>query len=122
MWARHFEVAIACWLAMSPFVFPGALAERRVWLTDLLLALAICCFALASYWRRLRYAYLGNLVIGLGLFVAGWWAARGGEPPPTTQNHILVGLLLAMFGIIPGRASQPPLAWQRHYARPGGAA
>jgi hypothetical protein len=37
--------------------------------------------------------------------------------PPTEQNHILVGLLLVLFAIIPNEASQPPKAWEEFEER-----
>lgn len=36
-----------------------------------------------------------------------------------SQNHLVVGLLVAMFAIIPSRASRPPAAWRRFYERAG---
>jgi hypothetical protein len=49
--------------------------------------------------------------VAAALAVAGWMAARG-EPTAAAQNHIVLGLLLAMFAIIPGEASAPPLPWR----------
>ena len=56
----------------------------------------------------------GNPVVGLlalGLLLYGWLQPR--PVAPWHQNHILVGILLGMFAIIPSRSSEPPPVWQK---------
>jgi hypothetical protein len=96
---------------MSPFIFRHARDEWPFWATDLGAGLAIVVFALASYWRPLRYAHLAILL------VAGWLVGFGrfyGSPPlaPALQNDILVGLLLMLLAIVPNEAGEPPRAWR----------
>lgn len=111
MWARHLELAIGCWLAMSPFVF-GYPEGDSSWANDLTCAAAVVVLALLPYWAPLRRAHLGELLVAAWLVGFGWFAAFE-TPTPSAQNHIVVGLLLGMLAIVPSRASEPPLSWRR---------
>ena len=111
MWARHLELALGCWLALSPFVFRHAPEATWLWINDLTAALAVILLALLSHGRGLRRAHLLVLPVALWLLALGWWCARG-EPTPASQNHIVIGLLLIMLGIVPSDASQPPPGWR----------
>lgn len=112
MWARNVEVMLALWLAISPFVFDIPAHRTGVWVADMLVALLIMVCSLSSYWRPLRHAYLGTLALALILATYGFVQPR--PLPGWQQNHILVGLLLSMFAIVPCRAGAPPAPWQRH--------
>jgi hypothetical protein len=111
MWPRNVEIMLALWLSLSPFVFRIPAGHTGVWAVDLGAAVLIMVFSLASYWRPLRRAYLGTLAVGLGLAIYGLVQSR--PPPSWHQNHILVGLLLAMFAILPSPASAPPRSGRR---------
>lgn len=107
MWPRVVEVMLACWLAISPFVFGHPDRARELWINDFACALAVLTFALLSYWRPTRYAHLLVALTGVWLTVFGWLNA--GQPPsPAAQNHVFTGLLLLMLGIIPGPEERVP--------------
>lgn len=109
MWGRVVEMAIAVWLALSPFIFHAQDDALVVW-ADSLIALAIITLAGLSYWRPTRHAHLLNLAVAAGLAV--WGRTTGTPPDPIHQNHIFIGLLLLMIAIIPNNASHPPEAWR----------
>jgi hypothetical protein len=112
MWARVIEIMLACWLAVSPFIFRHAASERRLWWTDLGCALAVSILSLLSFWPPLRHANLAIISVGLWLIGFGLLAAPY-PTPPALQNDILVGLLLLMLAIVPNEANLPPRAWIR---------
>lgn len=109
MWGRVLEVAIAVWLALSPFIFRAQESATLVWI-DCFTALAIAVLAALSYWPPTRYAHLLTLVIALALVVFGRFVEI--PPPPEQQNHIVIGLLLLMISLIPNHASIPPMPWR----------
>ncbi len=110
MWARVVEIMLGLWLVISPFVFGHAAADRSLWTNDLACGFAIVTLALLSFWHPLRYAHLGIGVVALWLIAFGYLA--GHPAPPASQNHILLGLLLVMFAIIPNEANLPPRPWR----------
>jgi hypothetical protein len=115
MWARVVEVMLGCWLAVSPFIFRHAADERWLWANDFASAFAVVTLALLSFWRPLRHAHLAIGAVGLWLMGFGYFASP--HPlAPALQNDLLVGLLLAMFAIIPNEANRPPQAWREFYA------
>jgi hypothetical protein len=81
-------------------------------------AAIVIALALAAHWRPLRRVHLLLLPVAVWLVTAGWWQTHGAgvHPPPAYQNHILLGLLLAMFAIVPSEASTIPETWRN----PGG--
>lgn len=115
MWARVVEVMLGCWLALSPATFERAAASGELWLTDICAGGLVICFALASFWQPTRRAHLAILVVATALVAKGFMVPF--PPSAAEQNHILVGLLLMMFAIIPGRASQPPQGWKEFAER-----
>ncbi len=110
MWARVVEVMLGCWLAASPFIFRHAAEERAFWINDFLCGFAVATFALCSFWRPLRHAHLVTAAVALWLIIFGFLTSS--PAPPASQNHILTGLVLLMFAIIPNEASLPPLSWR----------
>lgn len=115
MWPRVVEAMLGVWLLLSPLVFSVGADHTWVWAADLGLGgVALVC-SLMSYWPPARYAYLGTLAVGLVLVLLGWVQAR--PVPPWHQNHIGVGLLLAMFAILPGRVNLPPRPWRGQLGR-----
>jgi hypothetical protein len=110
MWARVVETMLACWLAISPLIFRGAAATATLWMIDLATAALVALFALASFWPPTRHAHLAIIAVASALITAGMLSSY--PPEPTDQNHILVGLLLLLFAIVPNEATHPPKAWQ----------
>jgi hypothetical protein len=106
MWARAIEVMLGCWLAISPFIFRHSPAERMLWINDLTSGFVIVTLALLSLWLPLRYMHLAITVPACWLIIFGYMA--GYPSPPASQNHIVLGLLLFMFAIIPNDANMPP--------------
>lgn len=109
MWARVVEFMLGCWLAVSPFVF-GHGEDWMPWIADFSAALLVMTLAMLSYWTPTRHAHFGIAVVALTMIGFGRWAG-GAEVPPAFQNHIVIGLLLLMFAIIPNHASHPPRSW-----------
>lgn len=110
MWARVVEVMLACWLAVSPFIFRHGAEDVLPWVVDYAAAVIIGTASLLSFHPRFRRAHLvtwgiGFVLAGVAFFVAEAPLAAG------YQNHLVVGLLLLMFGIVPSRASEPPPRW-----------
>lgn len=109
MWARVVEFMLGCWLAVSPFVFQHGDATV-LWRADFAAALTVIVLALLSYWQPTRQAHLGIALLALMMIAFGRFGG-GGEILPAYQNHMLVGMLLLMFAIVPNNASRPPAAW-----------
>ena len=114
MWARLIEILLGLWLMASPFVFRsgGSLTN------DVLCGLSVVILGFLSFWNRTAQAHY------LSLLVAGWLIGFGylaGYPAPVSaQNHIIAGLLLGMFAIIPNDVNELPAAWRRFYADKAG--
>lgn len=112
MWSRVIEAMLGVWLSLSPFIFRHADDKLWLWVHDLIAATLITTLAILSFWHPMRRAHWAQPVIGIWLIALGFLAAPH-PTPPALQNHIMLGLLLIMFGVIPNHASQPPGAWQR---------
>lgn len=115
MWSRVVEVMLGCWLLVSPFVFRHSSSEPRLWIVDFTAGLAVIVCGLLSYMPSLRWAHLLTLLTASALVgfavvdsavLVNWGVA--GIAAPALQNHVVLGLLLLMLGIIPNHASQPP--------------
>lgn len=114
MWPRTVEVMLACWLALSPFIFRHAPDQPLLWVVDFTAAAVVLVCSLLSFWTPANRTHLLNLAVGFSLVALAF--ARGDSPPPPAyQNYALVGLLLLMFGILPSQASRPPSAWLAFY-------
>jgi len=111
MWARDMELALAFWLAVSPFVLGHPDGQLSLWVNDFTCATLVGVLALLAYHRGLRRIHLLELVVAAWLVGFGWVSARDGATP-ASQNQVLVGLLLAMFAIVPSEASRPPRSWR----------
>ena len=110
MWPRVIEVMLGLWLVVSPFIFGHAADDRPLWINDLACGFGIAALALLSFSRPLRYSHLAIAVVALWLIVFGFLASY--PAPPASQNHILLGLVLLMFAIIPNEANLPPEPWR----------
>jgi hypothetical protein len=104
MWARVVEVMLGLWLAASPFIFRHAAGQTAFWVNDFACAFAIIALALLSFWQRLAYAHLAIGLVALWLIAFGYLTPY--PAPPASQNHILLGLVLLMFAIIPNDATE----------------
>lgn len=112
MWPRTVEVMLACWMAVSPFVFRYPGDATRLWWHDYIVAVLLATFALASFASRLRRAHLLELLLAAWLIGYGWLTTSGIHDAPR-QNWMCVGLLLLMIAIIPTECDRPPIAWRR---------
>jgi hypothetical protein len=107
MWPRVVEAMLGIWLMLSPILF-GALEESQVLWGDFVAGATVILIAMASFASRYRFAHLILIAIGVGLVLWGRLATE--HPHPAWhQNHIVIGLFLILFAIIP---SEP----QRQYA------
>ena len=118
MWARYAEIALALWLAASPFLFAYP-PDRVGWrIHDFVCAGLIAGAALLSHRQALRRAHLVSFAVGLWLIGFGWIQVRHTPGnPPTGQNWISVGLVLVIFAIVPSQATQPPAGWRSTQSR-----
>lgn len=57
MWARVAEFMLACWLAMSPFIFRHSAEHWPLWASDFVCAMAVAALSLLSYWQPTRWAH-----------------------------------------------------------------
>lgn len=110
MWSRVVEIMLGCWLLMSPFVFAHASDATALWINDLGCGTAVILFGVFSYWGPTRHAHLLTLAVGTWL-VAFAYRHGFGEPSPASQNHLIIGLMLLMFAIIPNDAAEAPPGW-----------
>jgi hypothetical protein len=110
MWARVIEFMLACWLAISPFVFEHPAHATILWANDLTCAILIATFSLACYHRRLKRAHLLNLPLALWLLSVGFMNVKSATTC-AAQNHMVVALLLAILAIVPSRSAKPPQTW-----------
>jgi hypothetical protein len=110
MWSRVVEIMLGCWLLMSPFVFAHPSDAVGLWITDLASGSAVILFAILSYWRPTRQAHLLTLAVGAWL-IAFAYREGFGEPSPASQNHLILGMLLLMFAIIPNDAAEAAPEW-----------
>lgn len=112
MWPRVVELMLGVWLAISPFIFRHAPEDLFLWVNDLSCGLLVITCSCLSFWEPARHARFTTLVAALWLVSSAY--VSGGHPaPPASQNELLVGLLLAMFAIIPNEAGEPPRSWRR---------
>ena len=112
MWPRTVEVMLACWLAISPFVFQHPLSKTFWSWNDWGTAILIATFALLSFVHQTRRAHLLELLVAAWLIGLGWVTSSGGLGAPAQQNWICVGLLILMTAIIPGDCDRPPERWR----------
>ena len=115
MWARTAEAALACWLAVSPFIFQHAADDTYLWANDFISAFLVFLFAVMSWWPPTRHAHVLNLAMGCWLAGAPFVFSPH-PPPPAFQNHVMVGLILLIFAIVPNDAELPSRRWLEYSA------
>jgi hypothetical protein len=116
MWARVVEFMVACWLALSPFIFHYKAEETFLWANDFICSFLISCFAFLSYYEPIRKIHLLSLGVSFWLFYAGYHTF----PEPATgalQNYVVVSLVLMMLNIIPTDSSLPPRPWRDFFEK-----
>src|ERR1700733_6050280 len=72
MWARVVEFMLACWLAISPFIFRYPGNDMFLWANDFVCASLVALFALLSFWHPLRNIHLLTLGVALWLWCMGY--------------------------------------------------
>jgi hypothetical protein len=111
MWPRVGEVALGCWLLLTPFVFRGTAAIENHALNAATTGFIVILASLLSFWDRTRFAHIVTLFGSLWLAAHGYfWADRPG--PPGAQNELIVGLLLLLFAILPNEINDVPRPWR----------
>jgi hypothetical protein len=110
MWSRVVEIMLGCWLLMSPFLFTHPTDATALWVNDLVCGTAVILFGVFSYWGPTRQAHLLSLAVGTWL-IAFAYREGFGEPSAASQNHVILGLLLLMFAIIPNDAAEAAQGW-----------
>lgn len=112
MWPRVVEIMLGCWLVLSPFIF-GHSGERPAWwINDISCGTAIIILALVSHWNPLKRIHLVSAIVALWLIGFAYFSSPY-PTPPAMQNDIVLGLLVAMFAILPSEVHQPPNSWRR---------
>lgn len=112
MWPRVVELALGCWLVISPFIFRDTPDVERYFANDLICGSLAVVLSLLCFWEPARRAHLGTLALAAWLALFGYFSAdRPG--PPAAQNDLVIGLLLAIFAIIPTESSRPPKPWRQ---------
>jgi CHASE2 domain-containing sensor protein len=116
MWPRAVEIGLGVWLGMSPFIFRYT-DDMQAWRTlDLAAAALIIGFGLLSFWRPSHRAHVVTLFVA-GLLAGYSYFVIGQPAPAHAQNHLIVGILLAMLALIPSQYDKPRVKWERYYSR-----
>ncbi len=109
MGARHAEIFIAIWLAISWMIFHyGEEGRALLMMNDFICAFLLIFFALITYSTKFRHWHLMNFVIGLWLILFSYSSFVEGVPE---QNYMTLGLLLLMLAIVPSFSGQAPHSW-----------
>ena len=116
MWARVIEFTIACWIALSPFIFRYPGDAVFFWTSDLITSSLIAFFSLVSFYKPLRKMHLFNVLVSFYLILLGYIFKEGAYPEPL-QNYVVLGLLLVMIAIVPSETNKPPVPWREFYGK-----
>ena len=114
MWARVVEFMLACWLAISPFIFAYPSKATFFWANDFITSVLIAFFALISFYAPLKKMHLCNLLVALYL-IALAFVLKGDPMESTLQNYMVLGILFLMIAIVPTDASSSPQPWRDFY-------
>lgn len=115
MWARIVEVMIACWLALSPFIFHAPKEEKWFWINDFACSFLLAFFSLLCFYKPLRKIHLFNLGVGIWLFSMGYFFPL--PLPAYVQNDVVIGLLLLVLTLVPSESEHPPQSWQNFHKK-----
>jgi hypothetical protein len=114
MWARTVEFMLACWLAVSPFIFHYPSEDRFLWVSHLSCAFFTALFSLLSFSDRLRKIHYLNLIVATWLWFSGYDNFPALALPPQ-ENSVAIGLLLLMLAMVPSHAHLPPRSWEKFH-------
>lgn len=112
------NLMLGLWLAVSPFIFRFPEDVTVWWTHDIAVGLGIAIFSCFAAWRPTEHARFIVLMIAVWL-VLGSLALFDHPRPPMAQNRILLGWLLAMFGVLPREVFRPPEGWRSRVDEPG---
>jgi len=115
MWGRVLQISVACWLAMSPFIF-GHGDGLYLWMHDFASAAVIGILAILSFNQRLKHLHIATVIPALWM-IGGAFLLVPTPPPPAYQNHLILGLLLLILILVPSNANEPPRGWQEYHQR-----
>lgn len=107
MWAPTSCVFFGLWLMASPLIFHIPDEYSRIWWSEIVLGSLIIFFGLLSCSRKWEAVRFINCAIAAISVLYGYFFFPHPRLP-IAQNHILIGLLLLMFSIIPLWPSFPP--------------
>ncbi len=114
MWARVVEFMLACWLAISPFIFAYPSDVSFFWVNDFATSVVIGFFSLISFYRPLKKMHLCNLLVSAYL-IALPYIFKDSPMQPALQNYMVLGLIFFMLAIVPTDASHQPKPWRDFY-------
>ena len=114
MWALALECLIGFWIISSYCLFTCPMENESLAMADLIAAAAVVSFALLSLIRRLDKLHLASLLVA-GMLIGIGFAPPGFSSPASLQNHLIVGLILAIVCLVPCRANKPPRSWSHWY-------
>lgn len=108
MWARMIEFMLACWLALSRFIFGY---DEWNWIAnDLVCAFLLAFFSLGSFFPKLDKIHLCHYFIVVWFIYLAY--SHGNPLPPFLQNYLVLAWVFLMTAIIPSHAHLPPRPWQ----------
>jgi hypothetical protein len=110
MWPRISEFIMGIWLIACPFLMGHTGDPVNLWMRDSFLGAGICLCAILSSFRRFRHVRLATGLLSLLLTLNAFVGSSFGSA--AIQNHILLGLTLLMFAIIPNHPNLPPESWR----------
>lgn len=114
MFARVVEFMLACWLAISRFIFHYSPEESFLWKNDLVCATLIALFALLSFADKLNKMHLFTLLVALWLMVLSYCNFPMEATPPL-ENYLALGLLFLILAVLPSNCHLPPRPWRKFY-------
>lgn len=114
MWPRVIEIMLGLWLMLSPFIFHYASHISMAWISDLVCGFLIIAFGMISYVRTFRWVHFLTIFLAIYLIIFGYLKLFY-VFQPAAQNHILVGLLLLLFAILPNHVNSTPDKWDAFY-------
>lgn len=115
MWARIVEFMIACYLAISPFIFRAPKDQIWFWVNDFACSLLLAFFSLICFYKPLRKMHLFNLLVGSWLFLLGYFFEL--PMPDYVQNDVVIGLMLLILSLVPSESEYPPQSWQTFHKK-----